>query len=250
MLSEEIVKNYFRREGTVVKWWNPTKDDYAYLFSHQVDMIKKWLENANIKNCLEVSCGKGRVTKELSSFFEDYIATDISDEMLSIAQQNCQNATYRNEDAENLSIESESKDCVICLEALVHYPNPQKAIKEFYRVLKPGGALILDADNKYSLRRLVKKAYQFAEGNKKQFGQDIFTPYSKKEFVSMLTSPGFHIEIFKYVGTVSPVTVHTKQGKTCALLSSNISKQIHNLNLDNVPLINKLATYYLVLARK
>jgi len=46
-------------------------------------------------------------------------------------------------DAHNLPLEDESFDRVLCTEVLEHLHTPQKAIDEMYRVLKPGGELIL-----------------------------------------------------------------------------------------------------------
>jgi ubiquinone/menaquinone biosynthesis C-methylase UbiE len=250
MRNEQFVKEYFRKDGTVAQWWNPAEGDYAYLFAKQLELIKNWLGDENKKSCLEVSCGKGRATKQLSGLFDDYLATDISNEMLSIAKTNCQGARFELQDAENLRIDSESKDCVVCLEALVHYPNPQRAIAEFNRVLRPGGIFIVDSDNKYSIRRWVKKAYQIVERSQKQFGEDIFQPYSKKELVNMLQNHGFKIEKLMYVGTVSPISVHTKKGNTFTIIGSELSRKCYEIGLDSVPLLNRLATYHLVLARK
>lgn len=250
MLDEFFVKEYFQKEGTVSKWWNPTKGSYAYLFANQLQIIKKWLEPEQKLSALEVSCGKGRAVRELSSQFEEYLATDISSEMLAIARQSNPNVRFELQDAENLNINSESKDVVICLEALVHYPNPEIAIKEFYRVLKPSGILIIDSDNKYSLRRLIKKAHQIIERSDKQFGEDIFRSYSKRELLEMIKTPGFKVEEFQYIGLISPTTIHRKDGSIINVINQNVSKRCHQIGLDKLPILNKLSTYHLVLARK
>lgn len=46
-------------------------------------------------------------------------------------------------DAQALGIRSAAFDVVLCTEVLEHLPEPQKAIDEFERVLKPGGTLVL-----------------------------------------------------------------------------------------------------------
>ena len=55
-------------------------------------------------------------------------------------------------DAENLeSISDESMDFIVAGQVLEHLPNPIKALKEFYRVLKRGGILYLTIpDKRYS----------------------------------------------------------------------------------------------------
>lgn len=250
MLSEKKVKDYFKGKGTVVNWWNPTKGEYSYLYKHQLKIIKKWLSKEYLGDCLEISCGKGRATKELAPLFKNYLATDIAEEMILIAKKECPNIKFEKQDAENLKIKSNSKDCIICLESIVHYPNPQKALNEFYRVLKPQGILIIDYDNKKSIRRIIKNIYKIIERNSKQFGEEIFTPYSKKEFLSMVNLSGLNVEKFKYLGVISPISVHTKSNRKINILGSKASRLLNFLNLDNLPLINRLATYHLILARK
>jgi ubiquinone/menaquinone biosynthesis C-methylase UbiE len=45
----------------------------------------------------------------------------------------------------NIPLESSSVDIILCSEVFEHIPNPVLAIKEFSRLLKPGGKLILTA---------------------------------------------------------------------------------------------------------
>lgn len=45
----------------------------------------------------------------------------------------------------NMPVEAASFDVVLCTEVLEHIPDPMAAIKEFSRVLKPGGKLIITA---------------------------------------------------------------------------------------------------------
>jgi len=49
----------------------------------------------------------------------------------------------RKMDAESLDLDEESHDRVLSLFALTHFPNPEKALSEMYRILRPGGTLTL-----------------------------------------------------------------------------------------------------------
>jgi len=75
-------------------------------------------------------------------------------------------------DAQALGILDETFDVVLCTEVLEHIPDPQRAIDEIYRVLAPGGQLLLttrvlfpihDAPHdyfrftKYGLRHLLRR---------------------------------------------------------------------------------------------
>ena len=139
---------------------------------------------------------------------------------------------------------------MICLEALVHYPNPQKALNEFYRVLKKGGFLIIDSDNALSLKRIFKRIFKYLKvTTEKDIGEDIFHPHYKREFTSMIEKSGFKIEKLNYSGTFSPVRIRTNSN-SFYLINVQVSKLLRRIPFDDVPFINMLSTYHLVLARK
>ena len=77
------------------------------------------------------------------------IGVDLSFEMLKRAKSNAvrvgldSQVEFARMDAEVLSFESRSFDCVVSLYALFHFPNPLAALKEMFRVLRPGGRLVL-----------------------------------------------------------------------------------------------------------
>ncbi len=74
------------------------------------------------------------------------LATDISADMLGIAarvaqQEGITNITTRVMDAQQLDLEDNTFDAVICRLALMLIPNRKLALREIQRVLKPGGKL-------------------------------------------------------------------------------------------------------------
>lgn len=58
--------------------------------------------------------------------------------------------------AAGLPYAGESFDCVICLEVIEHMENPMALCREFRRVLRPGGRLVISTPNILSLRSRVK----------------------------------------------------------------------------------------------
>jgi ubiquinone/menaquinone biosynthesis C-methylase UbiE len=74
---------------------------------------------------------------------------DLSEGMLATARQNAvqssagRNVEFRSMDAEALEFEDRSFDVVLSLFALLHFPNPSAAVKQMFRVLRPGGRLVL-----------------------------------------------------------------------------------------------------------
>lgn len=76
------------------------------------------------------------------------IGTDISAGMLretgkDVRSGNWPNIELQLMDAEQLTCPDSAFDCVLCGFALWFFPHPDRALQQFYRVLKPGGRLAL-----------------------------------------------------------------------------------------------------------
>lgn len=83
--------------------------------------------------------GSGQTAKELSKYFENVYATDISFKQIEHAVKE-KNIIYAVEAAENSSIENNATDLVTVSQAL-HWFNFEKFYDEVKRVSKPGGLI-------------------------------------------------------------------------------------------------------------
>lgn len=95
---------------------------------------------------LDLGCGKGRYLRELQRLHPqaDFHGVDISQEMLSYCPTD---VTLRCGSLLALPYPSDHFDYVICIEALEHAVNVDRALAEISRVLRPGGrVLIVDKD--------------------------------------------------------------------------------------------------------
>ena len=55
-----------------------------------------------------------------------------------------------------LPYEDETFECVVCIEGLEHIENPANAIREFARLLKPGGILVVSVPNIMNIEERLK----------------------------------------------------------------------------------------------
>jgi len=97
---------------------------------------------------LDVGAGTGRLTSHLIDIIGQegiVVAEDISDRMLEQAKYmlNGNGAYFTCSDACVLSFKESSFDKVICFSTFPHLHHPLSALKEMYRVLRPGGKLLI-----------------------------------------------------------------------------------------------------------
>jgi len=103
------------------------------------------------RRVLDACCGTGVVTAALAQRFEkaEVIGVDLSPDMLQRARGHLDSLAPRvrlaEAPAERLPAATGSIDLLVCANALHLVPEPQEALREFARVLAPGGlAVILD----------------------------------------------------------------------------------------------------------
>ena len=99
---------------------------------------------------LDIATGTGRLPQTLlaqRSFHGHIIALDRSARMLAQAQAKLSGysdrITWMQDDAQHLPFEDNYIDVVTCLEALEFFPQPDQAMREMIRVLRPGGLLMI-----------------------------------------------------------------------------------------------------------
>ena len=96
----------------------------------------------------DLGCGTGQVSAALAPFVEQVIAVDASAAMLQAAKKRLSgfdNIELRRGELEALPIDDGRLDAATLMLVLHHVPEPQRALADVARVLKPGGrAVIVD----------------------------------------------------------------------------------------------------------
>ena len=96
------------------------------------------------RDVLEIATGPGLLAKHVAPAARTMLATDYSDGMIAQAKKGDCPANLRFEvaDATKLPYTDNSFDAVLIANALHIIPEPEKALREIDRVLRPGGILI------------------------------------------------------------------------------------------------------------
>ena len=94
----------------------------------------------------DLGCGTGQVSAAIAPFVRHVVAVDASAAMLQAAKKRLQrfdNIDLRRGDLEALPIDDARLDAATLMMVLHHVPEPERALREVARVLKPGGALLV-----------------------------------------------------------------------------------------------------------
>src|SRR5437879_1721895 len=94
---------------------------------------------------LDVCCGTGIVTAAAAARGASVVGLDFSPAMLRQARQGHPHLHLDEGDAETLPYADDSFDAVVSNFGVHHAPNPEKAIVEAFRVLRPGGRVAVTA---------------------------------------------------------------------------------------------------------
>lgn len=98
---------------------------------------------------LDIATGGGHTALKFAPHVAQVVASDITPRMLEKARKfivedrGVGNVSFEEADAENLPFDADRFDLVTCRIAPHHFPDAQRFLRECARVLKPGGALIL-----------------------------------------------------------------------------------------------------------
>jgi ubiquinone/menaquinone biosynthesis C-methylase UbiE len=133
-------------EGLIARW-------YARNTGKMIDQYQKAAHDVAAalpsgSHVLEVAPGPGYFAIELARLGSYHIVgLDISHSFVRIATENARAAglevEFRQGNASGMPFESNTFDFIYCRAAFKNFAEPVEAIKEMYRVLKPGGTAVI-----------------------------------------------------------------------------------------------------------
>jgi ubiquinone/menaquinone biosynthesis C-methylase UbiE len=115
-----------------------------FLYRPAQDRVVEILREHGVRSSVDVGCGTGimadRIARELRA---DVTGCDLSTGMLEQARARNADVTWLQADAADLPLEDASVDAVTSTAAFHWFPDQAAALREFRRVLRPGGLVII-----------------------------------------------------------------------------------------------------------
>ncbi|ARQ10958.1 transcriptional regulator/methyltransferase domain-containing protein [Rhizobium etli] len=140
----ERAQAYFSRNAAE---WDELRRLHAA--DEEVDAaVIRLLGNQPIDSLLDLGTGTGRILELLAGLYRRAVGVDASRDMLSVARANLDKsritkATVRHADILNLPFEGQDFDLVTIHQVLHFFDQPEIAIAEAARMLRPGGRLVV-----------------------------------------------------------------------------------------------------------
>lgn len=154
--NQQINNSFYDQYGE--RWYSAMDDPVALLRAEnrvEIPWVLERLERGD--SVLDVGCGGGFLANALAEMRFKVTGVDVSEESLAVARRHDSTRTvdYRFGDAYSLPFEDKSFDVVCAMDFLEHIEDPQRAIKEFSRVLRPGGKFFFHTFSRNFLSWLI-----------------------------------------------------------------------------------------------
>lgn len=121
-------------------------DHARALYPCILEEARRAMESIPVPSVLDVGCGTGMLSERLLGAFPScrLAGVDLSPAMVERARARLAGrAEVREADAERLPFHDGAFDLVVCIDSFHHYPDPDRAAFQMWRVLRKGGALVL-----------------------------------------------------------------------------------------------------------
>ena len=133
-------------EGLIARWYARNTGRSIEPFKKEAQEIAHHLPNGS--TVLEVAPGPGFLAIELAKLGSyRIVGLDISKSFVRIATENAAKArvevTFQDGNASAMPFAPDSFDFIVCRAAFKNFSEPVQALKEMYRVLKPGGRAVI-----------------------------------------------------------------------------------------------------------
>ena len=189
---------------------------YDALLSDALDVAVH--SGVDVKYWVDVGAGTGNMAIMAMARFPKakFTLLDISSDMLSVAKSKAgeERTVYVHGSSDRMKIADQSADVVTCIQSNHYYEEDghAKVLEECYRILRPGGLLIVSenvasrTEGGYRLARSRIKSYLVEKGDTDEAAEKYldrygteYHPHTVEQHIKLLEDAGFRdVEVFFY----------------------------------------------------
>lgn len=165
----------------------------------EFSILHPYIEDREV---LEAGCGTGLILRRSAEVARRAVGIDLSPGMLALARERGLEVVEGS--VTELPFDDASFDVVYSFKVLAHVPEIQAAIREFSRVLRPGGHLILEFYNPFSLRGLIKRLKPATPITDKTHDEQVYTRFDSLAAIRAYLPPDVELVDIQGVRVVTP----------------------------------------------
>jgi SAM-dependent methyltransferase len=205
----------------------------------ELDLIRRYGAGRDL---FEAGCGTGLLLREAAGFARSALGLDLSRGMLGPAR--ARGLRVLQGSLTDVPLPSESVDLVYSMKVLPHVPPIREALSELTRVVRPGGHLLLEFYNPWSLRYLAKRLGGPAPIAGATTDRDVFTRYDTVAAARAYLPADLSLVAVRGVRVVTPTSSVFRVPPVGKLFAAA------ERALCELPLVRNLGGFLILVARK
>jgi ubiquinone/menaquinone biosynthesis C-methylase UbiE len=181
------------RESAFGQWFLATDTWATHVLERALDDLERLIKNRRLSypTIVDVGCGCGQSFKMLDRRFRPkrLVGIDLNPEMLAAAAHDAGQASLSIElhqtGASRVPVRDESVDMVFCHQTFHHLVDQEAALREFYRILKPGALLLFAESTRHYIESWIIRLL---------FRHPMHVQKTAPEYLQMIRVAGFAID--------------------------------------------------------
>lgn len=212
---------------------------HALIDELETELVLRYATDAT---CLEAGCGTGLILKEVAPRARRAVGLDLSTGMLAHARRRGLDVVHAS--VTDIPFADDLFDVVYSFKVLAHVEDIGRAVAELARVTRPGGHLLLEFYNPWSLRYLVKRMKPPTAISGSTSDEAVYTRYDTLAHVRRYLPPSLEIVDLRGVRIFTPLS-HLHRVPLLGAALGDLERRA-----CDAPVLRRLGGFLIVVAQK